>query len=247
MLPTWNIVGMGAIFIMISTGAQRKKLELVVEEVQQEMEELKSELKDAKKVNVEQCISQVGKELGISKHEFEMIKDELNIIKEHQMVMNQNLEFIKQLESDVSLIKDPPFTLACGYYDGTFSKNAQTIPYTKLLYYSSNVEGASMDTDTGVFVAGHPRSYTVTWTGIATNDAGDYWVMIYLRKNGLDISESYYGSHYTGPSGLALDQGGRTLVVHLDRGDTLELYCKRCDAGFGDPLFCVSLSQFDVI
>ena len=65
-------------------------------------------------------------------------------------------------------------------------------------------------------------------------------VDIYLRKNGNVIVESH---HY---SRAAYEQGGRTLVLHLDRGDTLDLYCEDCSAGISGITFCVSLSQADV-
>ena len=63
----------------------------------------------------------------------------------------------------------------------------------------------------------------------------------------VSIQESLHSSYYIGPdqSGVQ-DQGGRTLVLHLDRGDTLDLYCDNCSAGIGRTTFCVSLSQADV-
>ena len=79
------------------------------------------------------------------------------------------------------------------------------------------------------------------------NDAGDHSVHINLRKNGQNIDESLHYSRYTGPSGYAYDQGGRTLVVHLDSEDTMDLFCNECSAGIDDVTFCVSLSQADVV
>ena len=40
--------------------------------------------------------------------------------------------------------------------------------------------------------------------------------------------------------------GGRTLVLHLVRGDTLDLYCEDCSATIYRVTFCVSLSTFDI-
>ena len=42
---------------------------------------------------------------------------------------------------------------------------------------------------------------------------GEKWVQIYIRKNSKNIDESFYYSRYTGKSGYALDQGGRTIVT----------------------------------
>ena len=63
----------------------------------------------------------------------------------------------------------------------------------------------------------------------------------------VSIQESEHVSRYSGPSGHVSDQGGRTLVLHLDRGDTLDLYCDNCSAYISSTTFCVSLSQFDVV
>ena len=61
----------------------------------------------------------------------------------------------KELVSMVSRLKEPTFTFACGYKN-SFKENG----VTQLLYTSSNVEGAGLDINTGIFTAGHPGSYT---------------------------------------------------------------------------------------
>ena len=73
-----------------------------------------------------------------------------------------------------------------------------------------------------------------------------------MRKNKDIIPETFhdclfYGRSYgSGPSGIN-DQGGRTVLVHLDMGDTLDLYCENCSAEIMFLTFCVSLEQFDVV
>ena len=118
--------------------------------------------------------------------------------------------------------------------------------YTTLLYCSTNVAGGGLDISTGVFTAGHPGSYTATWSLIASDDHGKSAVYIYLRKNGVNMDESRHYSHYGGPTAGVGEQGGRTIVLHLDRGDTLEMYCDNCSPGIHRTTFCVSLSQFDI-
>ena len=41
--------------------------------------------------------------------------------------------------------------------------------------------------------------------------------------------------------------GGRTMVLHLDMGDTVELFCQECSAMIEYITFCVSLTTFDVV
>ena len=151
----------------------------------------------------------------------------------------------EKIEREVSFLKDPPMTFECGYSSNS-KATSQIISYTKLLYSSTNIEGAGLDIFTGVFTSGHPGTYTATWSLSAWNDAGDSRVFIYLRKNGENIEESQHYTHYTGDSGVADDVGGRTLIVHLDRGDTLDLFCDDCSAYVNFITFCVTLSQADV-
>ena len=98
-----------------------------------------------------------------------------------------------------------------------------------------------------MFLAGHPGSYTATWSTLNQDDVGDHFINIYLRKNNKAIDVARHYSRFDGENGQVQEMGGRTLVIHLDRGDTLDLYCDECSAAIYDTIFCVSLSQFDVI
>ena len=160
---------------------------------------------------------------------------------------------IKELKEEVSFLKEPPWTFMCGarFDDGDYlSITSQAITYSTLFYSSTNVDGSGLDIATGIFSAGFPGSYTATWSLEASNEPGEEAVAIFLRKNGVQIEESRQYSIYDitdgGTSGYIGDQGGRTMILHLDRGDTLDLYCQDCSADIYYISFCVSLSQFDV-
>ena len=188
-------------------------------------------------------------------------KDDLANTKEDLLIKEQ------ELEKDVSFLKNPPFFHACGAHYGSRSITRQTIPYSRLLYssaYSPDSVSGGLDISTGIMTCGWPGSYNVTWSLSADDDHGDRTVYIYLRKNGQRMDESLHQSWYTGSSGTVYDQGkqihniiilitilcitgGRTLVLHLDRGDTVDLYCEDCSAGIYLPTFCVSLSTFDIL
>ena len=174
-------------------------------------------------------------------------KDDLLTTKDDLITTKDDLITTKDdLEREVSFLKNLPFSFACGsHYDGLHI-TTQAISYNTLLYSSTNIAGPhGLDISTGVFTAGHPGSYTATWSLMALDNAGDYGVDIYLRKNGDKIVDSRHRSYNTG-TGQVSDQGGRTLVLHLDRGDTLDLYCQDCSSTIFYTTFCVSLSQADV-
>merc|ERR1711892_1340421 len=159
--------------------------------------------------------------------ELDMMKEDMISTKEElYSQLDAKDVSIYELERSVSFLKEAPWMFTCaGHYSFT------------------NAAGAGLNITSGQFTAGNTGSYTVTWSLRAINDAGDHSVHINMRKNGKNVDESLHYSRYTGPSGYAYDQGGRTLVVHLERGDTLDLFCNECSAGIDDVTFCVSLSH----
>ena len=116
---------------------------------------------------------------------------------------------LMELELEVTRVRETPYIHACGYQEFNYnSPKAETISYSNLFYSSTNMPGVGgLDTETGVFTAPHPGSYTVTWSTSANNDAGEEKVFIYLYKNGQRIEESETMSYYDGPSGTVNDQG----------------------------------------
>merc|ERR1711892_13458 len=137
-------------------------------------------------------------ELKMTKEELTATKEELTATKEVLKLTATKEELTAarddliskdhELERDVSIIRNPPFIHSCGYQSST-SITAQTIPYDRLLYSSTNTgqppftEGGGLDIATGVFTSPWPGSYTVTWRLMAEDDAADHHVHIYLRKN----------------------------------------------------------------
>merc|ERR1719187_230050 len=85
-----------------------------------------------------------------------------------------------ELESEITRMRNPPYMHACGYIFYTDIKSG-TIPYSRLLYSSTNTEGGGLDIASGVFTSSHPGSYTVTWSLEADDDAGNHWVGIYVQ------------------------------------------------------------------
>ena len=69
-------------------------------------------------------------------------------------------------------------------------------------------------------------------------------VSILLRKNGVCIEETQAVSSTS--TGFVRNQGGRTVITHLDSGDTLDLFCEDCSADIYHTTLCVSLSTYDV-
>merc|ERR1711892_408038 len=253
---------------MMTQGEAKDELENIVKEMRMEVNEMKSCLEATKAEMVELKIKNMelkerletaegDLKLTATKDDLTATKDDLINTKDDLTTTNLKLDDLTsfvddlmskdlELERDVSIISNPPFIHSCGYKFST-TITSQTITYNSLLYSSTNTEGGGLDIATGVFTSPLAGSYTVTWSLYAYDDHGDHYIEIYLRLNGKSIFESHHSSVYSGPSGRVEDQGGRTLVLHLDMGDTLDLYCEDCSAEIGYITFCVSLTTSDIV
>merc|ERR1719430_1527610 len=93
------------------------------------------------------AISDQAENHAITKDELAITKDDLAMTKEALMSKTDDLE------REVAILKAPPFIHACGSRNDSLSGYSQPIPYTSLLYASTNTEGGGLDITTGVFTA----------------------------------------------------------------------------------------------
>merc|ERR1711892_208961 len=157
-----------------------------------------------------------------------------SIVRDMRMEMNEMKDKLELLE----LKSEPVYIHTCGSHDRSISSIGGTINYIYLLYSSTNTEVGGLDISSGLFSSPHPGTYMVTWTLIAYNFYPDKAVIVSLRKNNEIIRESRtYSSN-----AHMYAQGGRSLFMHLDLGDTLDLYCEDCSEGVDHITFCVSLT-----
>jgi len=140
-----------------------------------------------------------------------------------------------QIEKDVASLQNSPYFSACAYQYRE-SVTSKVITYDKLLYSSTNIDGADLNKETGVFTSGLSGTYTISWNLRAVDNDGNSALKIFLKKNYVPIEESRHVSYYTNNSGMGMvyDQGGRVLIIHMDPGDVLTLYCNDCSATIYD-------------
>merc|ERR1712242_180293 len=150
---------------------------------------------------------------------------------------------ITDLRGNLTTIQNLPYINVCGYQRET-DITSWNIIYDKLLLSSTNTVGGGLDISTGIFTAPTPGDYHVSWDLRSSNSNGDEWVEIYLHHNKQRISESKHNSNYwiyKEARGYVDDQGGRTMMLHLAKGDTVNLFCQDCSAVIQEITFCVSL------
>jgi len=164
------------------------------------------------------------------------ISTEFNNIKTN--VTDMSTEF-NNIKTDLTPLKG--YINTCAYQYSTTSKS-QTITYGRLLLNSTNLYDGGMNYGTGIFTAPTTGDYLVTYSLYADNDVGNNNVRIYMKKNNGIIGESEHLSRYSGSSGKSFDQGGRSLILHLSKGETTSLYCQDCSAYVFVITFCVSLT-----
>merc|ERR1719513_227702 len=129
------------VLITLTMGQAKDDLEIMKEM----MAEMKMEMNDR--------LSLAEGKLAKTEDELAITKDELAITKART----------DELEREVAILRAPPYIHSCGSYYYELSGHYMTIPYTSLLYSSSNTEGGGLDISTGIFTAPHGGSYTVYW------------------------------------------------------------------------------------
>jgi hypothetical protein len=241
------------VLVTITMGEAKEDLENILMEMNERIA-----LNEAKLIKNEE---EIKRTLIQNQEDLKKTQEELLELTSRNIQLEERLQMA---EDDLTATKNPPFFHACGAHYDSIDNTQSTIAYTSLLYSSTNTEGGDLDTSSGVFTCPQTGSYTITWSLRAHARNGPS-VRIYLRQNGQNIKESYHKSSldipdigYVGDVGTYTNiytliltyyyniPGGRTLVLHLDRGDTLDLYCEECYPSYIEHLtFCVSLSTFD--
>ena len=131
----------------------------------------------------------------------------------------------------------------CSYRD-SFSAPNSVITYNRLLHSSqSGLQGDSPDIDinTGKFVSGFGGTYRVDFS-LQTAPGPREDMVIYLFKNNVKIPQTqFYSSRSSSGSGYDKNTGGRSVLLHLDKGDELHLGTTDMEDTANRIIFCVSL------
>merc|ERR1712025_485568 len=166
---------------------------------------------------------------------------------EETRALSEEVTMLKSIakgqEQQIRKLRDPPIVYYCGYTQ-TYSGNSSIVLYSSLFYSFNNQGTGGLDISTGTFAAPYPGTYRVTYSLYADNDIHENNVVMHIQKNGDSIPESKHFSSYSGDAGSVNDQGGVGILLHLDMGATVSLYCDDCSAKVHDILFSVNLEQF---
>merc|ERR1719285_235092 len=196
-----------------------------------DMESLREELEMIKAVNA------ATKE-NLKRKEVEMLKKIEDLQRENQD-LTIKIEEVASLDTSVNEALPRTDSVAiCGYTQGWNTPSA-TITYDSLLV--DNSESGQLDTESGVFTCLAAGLYSVSFSGQAYLDPGEYFRMFVLR-NGKRVEESRFYAQAAADNGNAIyQQGSRNLVLALEEGDTLELETdSNYDSDIYRLVFCIS-------
>ena len=194
------------VFITLTMGQPKEHLDIMKEMMagmKMEMNERLS-LAEGKLAKTEAELAATKDELAATKDELAATRDELAVTKEALMSKTD------ELERKIAILRSPPFLHTCGSHNELLGASSGTIPYTSLLYSSTNTEGGGLDISTGVFTAPCGGSYTVSWA----TSAKMYHGQIFLQKNGENINQSLHYSDYGGNSVVA-EQGKGAYAYYV--------------------------------
>merc|ERR1712233_285548 len=200
-----------------------KKLEAKnteVEDLQKRMKKGEEEMKEAEV----QFENRVEEEVASLKSELRMeIADFQN-----QCQAEVKSEVEKVLPTAVEQgLRDLPFEMVCAYQDKWYHASNSIIAYDRITVEFNNSDrpgGAdgSMNIETGVFTTVTSGFYIVTFSATVVVYEGQYTTM-YLHRNGAQVDESYYHTSKRSGSGYIIEQGSKTVILHLLAGDPLDL------------------------
>ena len=136
----------------------------------------------------------------------------------------------------------------CGFQLGaestrsSFPRAGSTIPYSGLLV---DTGVSSLDPATGVWTAGLDGLYQISWSLSAGIESGQF-NLVYLARDGARVRESdHFSGSLQSDIGELWDQGGRSLVLGLRRGQTLDLRTQDRKDSVYKVTFCVILLHAD--
>jgi len=228
----------------------KSQLEEVTRQIKEEFKNLRIEMmfwiKHQIKTELEQSIvTSVSKMLV----DIEKLRDEnfalRKTVKDKDAETMRELSMVRKQTVRTSPKDTIPSLGSCAFQLSWEIANA-TITYDSLLSDWSNEAGEGiMDINTGVYTLLRPGGfYRVTYSGFIGMNPGDQ-VYVDLHHNGERVKGGDWYSQAQGDSTWIMsEQGSRSLVIHMDMGDTLELKTRE-EPNFGhllELILCVSLT-----
>merc|ERR1711953_609809 len=164
------------------------------------------------------------------------LREEMDMLKS-ELSKKENEVGLYVRDNVRAALAEVPYLAVCAYKQVWEPEILETaITFDKFLANFNNADqpgggDGQLDLNTGVFTCLTPGHYTISYTASAGN-WGDGLVrvhQIYLYLNGEQVPESYWrqelgeGGSDSESNGLKWSFASRTLILHMEQGDTLDL------------------------
>merc|ERR1712210_449651 len=207
----------------ISWKMEKANLERKLEVKTLEVENLNKRVKEGElqfESRLKEVMLNTQKEVASLKSEMTMQSHSLKSDGEARCKAEVKKELDKVLPTAVEQgLRDLPFEMVCAYQSKWDKVGVISYDRISVEFNNSDLPGGgdgTMNIETGVFTTVTSGYYIVTFSAYVAVHAGEYTDM-YLYHNGVQLEESRFGTS------MFVDQGSRTVILHLLAGDTLDL------------------------
>jgi len=207
-----------------------KKVEKLIQRMERmDILEKKLETKNVEVENLQKLVKE-GEVLNTLK-EVASLKSELTMQiadLQNQCKAEVKKEVDKVLPTAVEQgLRDLPFEMVCAYQSEWDKDGVVNYNQISLEFNNANRPGGgdgTMNIETGVFTTVTSGYYIVTFSAYVSVYPGEYTSML-LYHNGVQLEESRFVTKMGVGSGdnYIIEQGSRTVILHLLAGDTLDL------------------------
>ena len=163
--------------------------------------------------------------IAVSKIIHRDLEDRLSALEKS---MKEKDDAIEVLEKSLHSVTNCPYGVFCAYnWEGKRAGDTSIITFDEMTIATTNLDGTGLDLDTGVFSAGQSGTWSVAYSFTSTVwDKGEV-NYIDLFKNDENIMTAGAGTRYEANSDYFATTIGRTIYIHLDKGDILYLKPQR--------------------
>jgi len=209
----------------------RHQMKQMILQKEVEMKLKFAEEKEVMKIKFKEMQNHRDEEMKEIRNKFEEEREEKSDLTEKLNVMTKKLD----------TLQNSPVVISCAY-KYYWSKAGSVITYDYHVVEDGGKGGINLDDGTFTVGPGGDGYYTVTYSGTAVLTSGKQ-VYVFLYRNGEDVGSHGKWWSLNADSDTVHDQGSRTVILHLEEGDYLQLRTGSNDYFTGELFyltFCAS-------
>jgi len=163
--------------------------------------------------------------------------------------INMKVENISLEMEEIS--KDVTDSVSYCAFKGYLSGTGIIIKYDSMLTDINSFPSGGLDISTGVFTVPASGLYQITYAVVTVVSQNDDRVNIYINVDNKSLGHPSsilkitYSASQSPLSGNSYDTGSRTLLLHLNHGQTVNIFCQDCSPSARYVTFCILMINSD--